>query len=151
MGEDGAKVQEVDEDQPHMAFNSHLHHQGLQEDHGLLMGDISRYSDVEDDEDHDFSGLNPASSATVGRNGIVREDEEFCEVAPPTRSARMRYSTSSHEEDDDEEFDPDDDDRRRSTESVIYPPERVPPIMDFLTVLSAFVVAVVAAYYTISM
>ena len=32
----------------------------------------------------------------------------------------------------------------------IYPPERRPPIFDFFTVLTAFIVAVILAYYTIS-
>ena len=35
-------------------------------------------------------------------------------------------------------------------EEVIYPPERKPPIFDFFTVLTAFIAAVVLAYYTIS-
>jgi len=34
--------------------------------------------------------------------------------------------------------------------STIYPPERRPPIFDFFTVLTAFIVAVILAYYTIS-
>lgn len=35
-------------------------------------------------------------------------------------------------------------------EEVMYPPERGPPIFDFLAVFSAFVAAVFAAYYSIS-
>ncbi len=33
---------------------------------------------------------------------------------------------------------------------TIYPPERRPPIFDFFTVLTAFITAVILAYYTIS-
>ena len=32
----------------------------------------------------------------------------------------------------------------------LYPPERKPPIFDFFTVLTAFIAAVILAYYTIS-
>jgi len=35
-------------------------------------------------------------------------------------------------------------------EETVYPPERKPPIFDFFTVLTAFIVAVILAYYTIS-
>ena len=34
--------------------------------------------------------------------------------------------------------------------TTLYPPERRPPIFDFFTVLTAFIVAVILAYYTIS-
>lgn len=51
-----------------------------------------------------------------------REDEEFCEVSPLLREKNKTF----------------------------YAPDRPPPIMDFLTVITAFVVAVFAAYYTIS-
>lgn len=36
------------------------------------------------------------------------------------------------------------------SEETVYPPERKPPIFDFFTVLTAFIVAVILAYYTIS-
>ena len=38
----------------------------------------------------------------------------------------------------------------RAKESVLYAPERGPPILDFLSVFAAFVVALIAAYYTIT-
>lgn len=34
--------------------------------------------------------------------------------------------------------------------TTLYPPERRPPIFDFFTVLTAFIVAVILAYYTIT-
>ena len=37
-----------------------------------------------------------------------------------------------------------------SSAETVYPPERKPPIFDFFTVLTAFIVAVILAYYTIS-
>ena len=52
----------------------------------------------------------------------AREDEEFCEVSPLMREKG----------------------------GVMYAPDRPPPIWDFLTVVTAFFVAVIAAYYTIS-
>ena len=45
--------------------------------------------------------------------------------------------------------DSDDDDDGQKPPSI-YPPERRPPIFDFFTVLTAFIVAVILAYYTIS-
>lgn len=39
---------------------------------------------------------------------------------------------------------------RRNNPDIIYPPERKPPIFDFFTVLTAFIAAVILAYYTIS-
>lgn len=39
---------------------------------------------------------------------------------------------------------------RRKSSNRVYPPERKPPIFDFFTVLTAFIVAVILAYYTIS-
>ncbi len=39
---------------------------------------------------------------------------------------------------------------RRKSSNALYPPERKPPIFDFFTVLTAFIVAVILAYYTIS-
>jgi len=39
---------------------------------------------------------------------------------------------------------------KRNNEDIIYPPERKPPIFDFFTVLTAFIAAVILAYYTIS-
>ena len=38
----------------------------------------------------------------------------------------------------------------REKGGVMYAPDRPPPIWDFLTVVTAFFVAVIAAYYTIS-
>lgn len=38
----------------------------------------------------------------------------------------------------------------RKNSDTLYPPERKPPIFDFFTVLTAFIVAVILAYYTIS-
>jgi hypothetical protein len=38
----------------------------------------------------------------------------------------------------------------RTREPVLYPPERGPPILDFLSVFAAFIVALIAAYYTIT-
>lgn len=42
--------------------------------------------------------------------------------------------------------------KKRGSEASarVYPPERRPPIFDFFTVLTAFIVAVILAYYTIS-
>jgi hypothetical protein len=45
------------------------------------------------------------------------------------------------------------DDRRelyRHQEPVLYAPDRGPPILDFMSIFAAFVVAVIAAYYTIT-
>ncbi len=39
--------------------------------------------------------------------------------------------------------------RRAATEPVHFAPERGPPILDFLSVFAAFVVAVIAAFYSI--
>ena len=39
---------------------------------------------------------------------------------------------------------------RRKDSNTLYPPERKPPIFDFFTVLTAFIAAVILAYYTIS-
>jgi len=52
----------------------------------------------------------------------AREDEEFCEVSPLMREKG----------------------------GVMYAPDRPPPLWDFLTVVTAFFVAVGFAYYTIS-
>ena len=38
----------------------------------------------------------------------------------------------------------------RSQEPVLYAPDRGPPILDFMSIFAAFVVAVIAAYYTIT-
>lgn len=38
----------------------------------------------------------------------------------------------------------------RAKEAVLYAPERGPPILDFLSVFAAFIVALIAAYYTIT-
>ena len=38
----------------------------------------------------------------------------------------------------------------RTENDTLYPPERRPPIFDFFTVLTAFITAVILAYYTIS-
>jgi len=46
--------------------------------------------------------------------------------------------------------DDDDSDNDGQKPPSIYPPERRPPIFDFFTVLTAFIVAVILAYYTIS-
>ncbi len=69
------------------------------------------------------TGLGPGGSGSrVEDTFAAREDEEFCEVSPLLREQNK----------------------------VLYAPDRPPPIMDFLTVITAFVVAVFAAYYTIS-
>jgi hypothetical protein len=39
---------------------------------------------------------------------------------------------------------------RPKEEPVLYAPERGPPIIDFVKIFAAFVVAVIAAYYTIT-
>jgi len=39
---------------------------------------------------------------------------------------------------------------RRKDSQTLYPPTRNPPIFDFFTVLTAFIVAVILAYYTIA-
>jgi len=62
------------------------------------------------------------SGSGVEEAFTAREDEEFCEVSPLMREKG----------------------------GVMYSPDRPPPIWDFLTVVTAFFVAVVAAYYTIS-
>ena len=75
--------------------------------------------------------VNSSSSSPIGSgsggSGVeeaftAREDEEFCEVSPLMREKG----------------------------GVMYAPDRPPPIWDFLTVVTAFFVAVIAAYYTIS-
>lgn len=74
------------------------------------------------------TGGDPFNSSPIGTgSGIeealtAREDEEFCEVSPLMREKG----------------------------GVMYAPDRPPPIWDMLTVVTAFFVAVVAAYYTIS-
>jgi hypothetical protein len=40
--------------------------------------------------------------------------------------------------------------RKGEDDETIYPPDRRAPIFDFFTVLTAFIVAVILAYYTIS-
>lgn len=40
--------------------------------------------------------------------------------------------------------------RKDQENDAMYPPERKPPIFDFFTVLTAFIAAVILAYYTIS-
>lgn len=72
------------------------------------------------------SNSSPIGSGSGG-SGVeeaftAREDEEFCEVSPLMREKG----------------------------GVMYAPDRPPPIWDFLTVVTAFFVAVIAAYYTIS-
>ena len=90
-------------------------------------------------DDNDFGG--PLTYPT-------RPDEEFCEVSPPSRPLRsdllssdwagtrsqVRNLTRNRREDDD----------------VFYSPDRGPPIRDFFTVFTAFLVAIFAAYYSIS-
>ena len=74
------------------------------------------------------TGGDAVNSSPIGTgSGIeeaftAREDEEFCEVSPLLREKG----------------------------GLMYAPDRPPPLWDFLTVVTAFFVAVVAAYYTIS-
>ena len=96
--------------------------------------DISGIRAMEEGDDDD--DLLSSTSTTASDDDLddyyeEREDEEFCEVNPGSRRKRPHGGSSE--------------------EVRAYAPERPPPIMDFLTVLSAFVVAVFAAYYTISM
>ena len=67
---------------------------------------------------------------------LVREDEEFCEVS----RIGGNVDVSSRRI-----WNPD-----RERERVFYPPERQSPILDFLSIMTAFVVAVFAAYFSIS-
>ncbi len=90
-----------------------------------------------------------------------REDEQFCEMVTPCEGGggghigrrlpkvwdgwdggRRRRHSSSNEEDDFLSG--------GRKERVLYPPERAPPIVDFLVIITAFLVAVVAAYFSIS-
>jgi len=54
------------------------------------------------------------------------EDAPYCEREPSERGPRIRGST----------------------DPVLYAPERGPPLLDFLFVLTAFLAAVFAAYYS---
>jgi len=64
------------------------------------------------------------------------KEAEFCEPQVHfEKKLRISRGRRSYEDDDVE---------------VIYPPDRKPPIFDFFTVLTAFIAAVVLAYYTIS-
>lgn len=82
--------------------------------------------DDEEDDDDDDDGILSNEQAI-----LLREDEEFCQVSP-----RSKYRSDWRS--------------RNSETQKFYPPERQPPIMDFLTMITAFLVAVFAAYYTIS-
>jgi len=90
------------------------------------------------------------------------EDSEY---SSERSSADTEFTDNLHSSDDPEEYseeEPDQHVRRRfykdlspptrkllKESSQAYPPERWPPILDFLFVFSSFVAAVVAAYFTI--
>jgi len=89
---------------------------------------------VADDEETDES---EEVSRIVGDQAYERKfsekEAEFCEPEPHFEK-KLRVSRS----------------RRNNDDGPIYPPERKPPIFDFFTVLTAFIAAVILAYYTIS-
>jgi hypothetical protein len=86
--------------------------------------------DSEDTDEVEYSDDESDDDVEVGdgraQAGLSREDEQFCEMPRALG-----------------------DDRR-----VLYAPDRAPdrapPIFDFITLLTAFVVAVVAAYYSMA-
>ena len=91
-------------------------------------------SDIETPDHDDFS-----PPVSLSRLGGEREDEEYCEMSAPPRRASN--------------WDPDGpplSGDRDGEERIFYPPERAPPLLDFFTLFTAFLVAVFAAYYSIS-
>jgi hypothetical protein len=132
MGEDGARVMDASDERFVLM------------DHDVL-DDVFR----EDFDDDDPGGDDFGGSADATFDGGVREDEEFCEVLRPSPLATSRYRSEWSAADTAGVVVADH--CGRSADGVIYAPERVPPLMDFLTVLTAFVVAVFAAYYSISL
>ncbi len=74
--------------------------------------------------------------ATSERN-VFREDEQFCEVRDVSERVEDILGVNG-------------DCTRRQGPGVFYAPDRPPPLVDFLMVLTAFLVAVFAAYYSIS-
>ena len=90
-------------------------------------------------DDNDFGG--PLTFAT-------RPDEEFCEVSPPARAMRSDILTSNWAGSRSQVRNLTR--NRRGDEEVFYSPDRGPPIRDFFTVFTAFLVAIFAAYYSIT-
>ena len=70
-----------------------------------------------------------------------REDEQFCEVSPPPNITTCGSTGLLSDRQGEGE---------NKSNQVFYPPERPPPIYDFLTIMSAFAVAVLAAYFSIN-
>jgi len=72
----------------------------------------------------------------------VREDEQFCEMPRTSTVSRTSVAMSRCAEEAAEET-------RQRRRGVLYPPQRSPPLVDFFVLLTAFLAAVVAAYYSI--
>lgn len=109
----------------------------------------------------------PSSDNFSSNSGFpnMREDEQFCELVSRQRHHHqdddrgdgIPISSANLENDDDIEIEDDGNGglirvprNRHRNANIFYAPDRGPPIVDFLTVVTAFFVAVLAAYYSIS-
>lgn len=93
----------------------------------------------------------------------LREDEQFCQVSNSGRRKGMRSDSSDGDEDEDEvdedEEESEEEDqqirvhkKRLRGQGILFPPlENAPPLRDFVTMMTAFVVAVIAAYFSVSL
>jgi hypothetical protein len=136
------EVEEEDDEDNSLASNSSSSSSLMDSSLNTSSSSASRIEDVTEEEEDDGTEkrfrlmeesagppiLGGAADPTGSGSGVEdtfteREDEEFCEVSPRLRQQRK----------------------------VVYAPDRPPPFMDFLTVITAFIVAVFAAYYTISL
>lgn len=85
----------------------------------------------DDFSQHEYSTFKKLSRDS--RNSAILED---CHQILRNRNSSQEDQNHNHQ--------------KQPPSSTIYPPERRPPIFDFFTVLTAFIVAVILAYYTIS-
>ena len=105
--------------------------------------DSSRVSEILDEDQRRFEAMFDTANGVEIRYQesdapMMREHEEFCEVSPP-RISNCGGPRGMMGDDADEDRDT----------PVFYAPDRPPPLFDFLTIMTAFAVAVFAAYYTV--
>jgi hypothetical protein len=108
----------------------------------------SSLTSVDEDLDEGLDEL-PSEAKNVladdWREQIVREDEQFCEMPRKPSNNPLGVSLTGQRNNLKGKMCQ----RNPSQSNVMYPPERAPPIVDFFVLLTAFLAAVVAAYYSI--
>lgn len=108
------------------------------------------FVDDEDDPDDSDSGSDlyepvvglVRRPAKVSISEYPRLHEDLCEIIPPARTSNGLDGSALGVAPGQ---------KVGAGERVFYPPERAPPLVDFIMVLTAFLVALIAAYYSISL